>query len=243
MKENISPLFIKYEDLVTCVHDVIESIRRARSRVEEDPHKNVIDPFSATFAAIYHRQRMSDWLDGEKQRQSQKSWQNAIGNFHQRVLGKIDGWEDLGVGNVADLVNHDKKIIAEVKNKYNTTKGSDKVRIYDMLSGMLAQPEFRGYTAYYVEVIPKAAKKYDTPFTPPDNTTKGRRVENPVIRVIDGYSFYERATGIEDALSVLYAALPEIIAHEIEGVDPAMNLEPMFLELFNRAYGVDTDED
>ena len=167
----------------------------------------------------------------------------AIGNFHQRVLGKIDGWEDLGVGNVADLVNHDKKIIAEVKNKYNTTKGSDKVRIYDMLSGMLAQPEFRGYTAYYVEVIPKAAKKYDTPFTPPDNTTKGRRVENPVIRVIDGYSFYERATGIEDALSVLYAALPEIIAHEIEGVDPAMNLEPMFLELFNRAYGVDTDED
>jgi len=46
------------------------------------------------------------------------------------------------------------KIIAEIKNKYNTTKGADKKTLYDNLELALLN-KYKGYTGYYVEIIPK----------------------------------------------------------------------------------------
>ena len=33
----------------------------------------------------------------------QKSFANAIGEFHQNIIGHINGWENLGRGQIVDL--------------------------------------------------------------------------------------------------------------------------------------------
>ncbi len=63
------------------------------------------------------------WYKNETARQAQKTLQNHLGDFHQRILGSVKGWTDMHTGGVIDLISHDTKIIAEVKNKYNTVSG------------------------------------------------------------------------------------------------------------------------
>ena len=137
--------------------------------------------------------------------------QNAIGIFHQEILGSIPGWVDLGTGGGLDVASKKMKTIAEVKNKFNTTKGNHKVEIYDAIKSKLKLPEYDGYTGYYVEIIPQGRKTYDKPFTPPDSKTKKRRPTKKKIRVIDGVSFYAMATGRKNALQELFEALPHVI--------------------------------
>jgi hypothetical protein len=138
-------------------------------------------------------------------------------------------------------VNHEKKIIAEVKNKHNTTKGSDKVRIYDGLQGLLGKKEYWGYTAYYVEIIPKKPERIDQLFTPSDNTTRARRIGNESIRQVDGATFYTIATGKKNALRELYFALPIVVAMCCQSAPQYAALDPEFRKLFEMAFGVDNN--
>src|SRR5206468_2187619 len=110
-----------------------------------------------------------------------------------------------------DLRNVRRKIIVELKNKYNTTKATDKKSIYDNLRAELAT-HYHGYTAYYVEIIPNKRDVYNCPFTPGDNVSKVHRPSNESIRLIDGKSFYALATKDPNALLKLYLALPVVIA-------------------------------
>ena len=125
--------FISDKDLCDAVARVVKIIETAEHDVEIKLHKNVVDPFSALFHGITHAISYQEWIEQEKARQTQKTMQNAIGDFHQEVLGAVLGWKDLGVGGGLDVVNEEKKIIAEVKNKFNTTKGNHKVEIYDAI--------------------------------------------------------------------------------------------------------------
>lgn len=71
--------------------------------------------------------------------------------------------------------------------------------------------QYKGFTAYYVEILPKSRARYDKEFIPPDNTKGKARSANQLIRQIDGYSFYALVTGIPDALEQLFAVLPDVI--------------------------------
>ena len=201
----------------------------------ENLHSNVVDPFSALFDALRQEISLTDWVDQEKTRQIQKTMQNALGEFHQAIIGSMDGWEDLPVGHIIDDRNMKRKIITEIKNKHNTTKGSDKKSIYDNLNSQL-KGDYKGFTGYYVEIIPKGKRPYDKPFTPSDNVSRKRRPINEKIRVIDGRSFYALASGHKDALKTLYTVLPEVIS-DILGID-CQNIikDTLFMDLFNRAY-------
>ena len=164
--------------------------------------------------------------------------QNRIGEFHQSIIGSVSGWKNLETGNVLDVMNEKKKVAAEIKNKYNTTKGNHKKTVYDDLENFLKSHP--GFTTYCVEIIPKGAKRYNKPFEPPDNVLKERRERNEKIRVIDGYSFYELATDQKDALRQLYSALPEAIALVSQRSASQYAIQDKnFSELFRRAFGVD----
>ncbi|RJX31378.1 MAG: Eco47II family restriction endonuclease [Oxalobacter sp.] len=180
--------------------------------------KNVIDPFAVMFEMSgFNIQTVSAWESSEKSRQAQKTLSNAFGIFHQSVLGHVTGWVDLGTGKNADLENASSRIIAEVKNKFNTLKGSGQVTVYDDLHNLVMPiaSRYHGYTAYYVEIIPKPQRgrpqMYDEAFTPSDRATKTRRNPNPLIRRIDGKSFYALVTGVPDALNQLHGVLPDVI--------------------------------
>ncbi len=210
MKKKQLLKFISNEDLFKQVGHVLDVAKRTSSKAGERLFTNTIDPFSALFDAMHQGISLEQWLDQEKARQTQKTLQNALGGFHQEILGSIPGWESMGTGNVFDLKNDKLKIIAEVKNKYNTTKGNHKVAIYDDLKDQL-KTKYKGYTSYYVEVIPKGKTVYNKPFTPPDNRTHKRRAVRNDIRVIDGKSFYGLAAGDSEAIKKFYNALPIVI--------------------------------
>lgn len=129
--------------------------------------------------------------------------------MHQKILGTLSGVQNLGVGDVVDIISQEKSLIAEIKNKHNTTKGNHKIAVYDDLKSVLSsKPEIT--TAYYVEILPKNGKKYNKPFTPSDNKTSQQRPANEFIRQIDGQSFYELLTGNPNALRELYILLAQV---------------------------------
>ncbi|MEQ1739028.1 MAG: Eco47II family restriction endonuclease [Methyloglobulus sp.] len=210
--------FIADDVLEKEVQHLLSIAIQAKAKSELSFTRNVIDPFAVLFEMSGFDVDEIVWEKGEKNRQIQKTLQNHVGAFHQRILGFVDGWRDTGTGGVVDLVSEKHRIIAEVKNKYNTVKGSDKVKIYDQLEMqvMTKGHQYKGFTAYYVEVIPQAGQRYNKEFIPSDSAQGQQRKANPLIRQIDGYSFYGLVTGVPDALSQLFAALPVVIEQNSE---------------------------
>jgi hypothetical protein len=215
-KKQLLP-FISDERLFEQVKHVLDIARVSSVEAEKRLFTNTIDPFSALFDAMCQGISLKQWLEQEKARQTQKTLQNALGSFHQEILGSIPSWISLGTGSVFDLKNDSLKVIAEVKNKYNTTKGNHKVAIYDDLSDQL-KTKYKGYVAYYVEIIPKNRAIYNKPFAPSDNRTHERRIAREDIRVIDGKSFYGFASGDPEAIKKFYDVLP-IVINKLLGVN------------------------
>ncbi len=199
--------------LKTCVTRLLTVAEDAVARSIVESGRNKIDPFSALFEMAGFNMSYEAWQGAEQSRQAQKTLSNEVGLFHQNVLGSIYGWENLGTGEVVDLVCYESKIVAEVKNKHNTVKGSDKVGVYDKLESEVANKghKHRGFTAYYVEIIPSSKKGYDRPFTPSDNKKGLSRAANEKIRIIDGRRFYALVTGVDNALDLLHEVLPTVI--------------------------------
>ena len=176
---------------------------------EQSLRQNTLDVFSAILESILKGISFDEWIEQEKKRQIQKTLQNKVGDLHQKILGTLSGVQDLGVGDVVDIISQEKSLIAEIKNKHNTTKGNHKIAVYDDLKSVLSsKPEIT--TAYYVEILPKNGKKYNKPFTPSDNKTSQQRPANEFIRQIDGQSFYELLTGNPNALRELYILLAQV---------------------------------
>ncbi len=227
--------YISDKKLIEAVGKVLNVIERAELEADDKLHKNVIDPFSALFHGITHKISYGEWIEQEKARQIQKTMQNAIGIFHQDILGAVKGWEDLGMGGGLDVKSDKHKIIAEIKNKYNTTKGNHKTELYDAIKSMLKLDEYNSFVGYYVEIIPKGKNKYDNLFTPSDNKTKKQRPKNKNIRIIDGVSFYEKATGRKLALQELFEILPVVIADNYK-YKLGKRETSQYFELFKKAF-------
>lgn len=212
MAKNILP-FIDDSDLLAAVGVVAQAIRETSTST--DIERNSLDAFGALFECAAHKTDLPGWIASEKGRQAQKTVQNAIGTFHQMVIGSFDGCKDLGVGNLVDIVNKKNGWLAEVKNKHNTVKGSDRKGIYDNLETALtrfSQQFGRNFCGYYVEIIPKSGDEYDEPFQPTDNKDGGKkRPLNKNIRMISGPLFYDKMTGQKDSLRKLFNAMPNIL--------------------------------
>lgn len=200
-------LVAEVSHLLTVAEETIESQRREFG-------KNVIDPFATIFEMSGFELDHAGWVRVELMRQAQKTLLNHIGGFHQNILGAVDGWENMKTGSVVDIVSEKHKVIAEVKNKHNTLSGGKRSDQYGNLEKLVMQKacRYHGYTAYFVTIIPKSPERFDRPFTPSEKETGARVQENPLIREIDGSSFYHLVTGRKDALAELFTALPGIIA-------------------------------
>jgi hypothetical protein len=206
-------------NLKTEVKKLLLKAKEAQNKTVAKFSKNVIDPFSAIFEMSGFDIDFETWFKSETTRQAQKTLQNHIGDFHQNILGYSTGWVNMKVGNVIDVVSNEKKIIAEVKNKYNTISGGKLSDLYSSLDGLVSPKSsiYKGYTAYYVAIIPKKPERYNKPFIP-SNKEKGEKCPvNENIREIDGASFYSLVTGYNNALENLFDILPDVIFECSEG--------------------------
>lgn len=227
--------FIKDDILEAIVAEVFKKAEEAINKAANKPDRNVIDPFLSLFEMSSLEIKAEDWMKTEKARQAQKTLSNHIGHMHQSIIGAIDGWSDLRTNEQIDVINEDRRIIAEIKNKHNTIKGSDKCGTYEHLDGLVTQKisKYKDYTAYYVAIIPRTAKRYNKEFTPPDRTKGKSCSKNSLIREIDGYSFYALASGVEDALSQIFDAIIALIIK----LRPHYKVDEEFIRgYFNKAF-------
>jgi Eco47II restriction endonuclease len=226
--------FIDDSVIEQIVADTLSVAIEAQKTADTEFNRNVIDPFAALFEMKGFNLSAQQWLQQEKNRQAQKTLANQLGDFHQRVLGAIDGWENAGRnGGLVDVIHPQKKIICEIKNKHNTIKASDQKNLYEALEQLVMPKgqQYKGYTAYYVQIIPKNAVRFNKEFTPSDNAKGSKKPANPLIRTIDGWSFYRLATGVENALEQLFDKLPALIG--LTGADFEFDKTKQY---FNCAY-------
>ena len=234
--------YINDEKLEEFVKHVLDKGIKRKEQAEQKFNKNVIDPFGSLFEAAAFNVNHKTWKDSETIRQCQKTLQNHVGELHQKILGEVAGWYDLGVGSVVDLVCDDKKIIAEIKNKYNTVTGGKLADQYYSLERLVMQKssKYRGYTAYFVNIIPKKPEPFDDCFEPSDKDKGAKCPRNENIRIIDGASFYSMVTGNKNAISEFYAVLPTVIENVFAKFynQPQFKIadKEIFQEYFNRAY-------
>lgn len=189
---------------------VIKKAYTSRVLTKKDLYSNTLDPFSAVLDAKLLGLSLEDWEEQvERPRQTQKTIQNAIGEMHQQIIATLDDWEDLGTGGVVDNRNKKKKILAEIKNKWNTVNSDSAIGSYDGLESKIK--EHPGFTGYHVVMLPKNGQAFDEEFTPSDKKTKKKRPSREDIRRIDGKSFYKEITGQEDAFQQLYDEFHSLI--------------------------------
>ena len=199
--------------------------------------KNKIDPMLSIFSMFLNNLSYDSWVSGEKTRQLQKSLENYNGNFQQDLLRNINGWEKM---EILDAVNHEKKMIVDVKNKQYTEKGDKKVASYDSIKTCLNKKKYKGYTGYFLVMIKNVKSSLDIPFTPPDNKKNGkRRPLREDIRIIDGVPFYEKITGYKEFLYKVYKEIPIVLSNLLnkekfkEEITEDLRFENFFKETFN----------
>jgi hypothetical protein len=229
--------WISDNDLKREVSQLLSVAKEAQMAAVDEFGKNVIDPFAAIFEMSGFEIDFKTWTKSETTRQAQKTLQNHIGDFHQNILGYSKDWTNKGVGNIIDLLSEKNKTIAEIKNKYNTISGGKLSDLYYSLDKQVSPKSsiYKGYTAYYVVIIPKKGERYNKPFTPSDKDKGEKCPVNKQIREVDGASFYSLVTCSDNALEDLFDVLPEVIKTCSDGKYQIKDKKKL-KEYFNLAY-------
>lgn len=203
---------------------------RAKEDFDPSSSKNALDPCGAIFLMGATGLDYKTWIDSENSRQVGKSLQNAVGSWHQAVLGLAEGWNDKGSsGTIYDLESEGEvlgfgekqakpvKVVAEVKNKYNTIKASDEVKTHEKLR---EQAKSRGNTVgYLIQIVPKNAQRYEERWIPSNAASSDR------VFVMDGYTAYSKIFKHEGALFELYNILPALIQDVLEATNSSENFQ------------------
>lgn len=177
---------------------------------------NSVDPFLMKFGmSLLSRE---EWLITEVNRQLNKTFEQRIGEFHQKVLGSVDGWVDLGIGDDSkvDLFNKEKNIYMELKNKFNTTNGDSLDKVHDKLLAVLEQDAKA--TAFYGFIVPDSVKKQGSSLWVKGRKKIGHKkgdklekIENSRLYRIWGADVYRLVTGDAQNLHKTYEAIAPTI--------------------------------
>ncbi|WP_010291227.1 Eco47II family restriction endonuclease, partial [Kurthia massiliensis] len=144
--------FVSDESLFECLDNLYEKFNQISLNFDlKKFYDNKVDPFKFYFDMNFKGIEIKEYLEMEVQRKRDKSISNAIGDFHEELLGKLPGLKRVGSAGSHDIESRDKKIFAEIKNKHNTVKGEDKPTIFNKLKELVDQnPDSIGY---YVRII------------------------------------------------------------------------------------------
>ncbi len=223
--------FVSDEDFLKCVKWVCEAYPTDSEEIDmKKLQKNTIDPFKLIFDIINGELQTDEWISSERIRQNDKTINNRIGEFHQKLLGKVNGWVDLGVGDDSkvDLMKSDKSIFIELKNKFNTMNSDSTDKCRDKLEmAVRNNPKVKAYWAFLV------SKNGDSG----DIIWKKGGKSDERIRKVWGSKVYELVTGDPKALEKTWKALALAIK-DLRKSEFSINEIEMtkLLEFFNYAF-------
>lgn len=182
-----------------------------------------IDQFKTLFDIYSNSFSLNDWVDFETHRQRDKKANNRVGQFHQNLLGHVNGWENLGRKHETgmDLKKEDDTIWIELKNKFNTMNSSS-LRDTRFKCEKLAE-KFPNAKIYWAYIVSEDYETFDITWEYVDNTDDiHERNEN--IRNIGGEQVYTLVTGDETAFKQLFEAIPKAI-NDIKNSEFDLNAE------------------
>ncbi len=190
--------WISDEKLSHAINTLLERAENAWENAEERRIQNVIDPFqSLVIASVFDIREPEELADTQRAESALRGLSNAIGNFHQQILGSVYGWENHDAG--YDLECSSRRIVAEVKNKWNTMNSPGREKAESDLRTAVRQKS-EVWTGYLVFVIPRHPQRYQKPLP------EGRNLFE-----IDGASFYHLVTGDPNAIHDLLDKLCDVI--------------------------------
>lgn len=190
-------------DLSAHIGELIDRAVQAREQAPVRRLRNVPDPFGTLIVAASHDVNQARELQSIQDAESSlRGMSNHMGTFHQKVLGSIAGWVNHDAG--YDLACDSEKIVAEVKNKWNTLNSTQRDREVEELVTAVRQ-KGREWKGYLVEVVPRRPERKE-------ELVRGR------VYTIDGASMYHVATGDPNAIHDLFDELCAAISptEEIE---------------------------
>jgi hypothetical protein len=203
--------FVSDEHFLKCVKWVCDAYLDPSLKFNKTwLQRNGVDPFKMVFDMVVRNRDFDSLIEQEKNRQYDKKSGGRIGDFHQKLLGGVDGWIDLGVGDETkvDLKKEDDTIFMELKNKYNTVNSDSLSAVRQKLERITNN--FPNSTAYWAYVIEKNGTSGESEWNYlGDNNLK--------LRKIWGSKLYELITGKSDALEKTWIALPIAIKDVLNG--------------------------
>jgi len=198
--------FVSDEHFLRCVRWVCDSYPAEAGKIDMKAlQRNIVDPFKMVFDIINGKLCVDDWIKNETIRQVDKTINNRIGDFHQKLLGGVKGWTDLGTGNQlkVDLKKDDETVFIELKNKFNTVNSDSLSKVRDKLEKAVSTRQKS--VAYWAYIIEKDGSSGESEWN-----YLGKN--NSKIRKVWGSNVYELVTGDKYALEKTWKVLPSAIS-------------------------------
>ncbi len=219
--------FISDENLYRHVKETVEKYRFNINLKKFN--KNLIDPIKLTFDAKIYNKKIEEVIENEIIRQMDKSNTNHIGYFHQNIFRYFSGnWEVPKNG--FDLINKERKIYVEMKNKHNTMNSSSAQKTYISMQNMILKSA--DITCMLVEVIAKNSQNI-----PWKITINSQQFNHDNIRRVSIDKFYALVTGEEDAFKNLCEVLPIVLDDVIKNQQTDTIQNSVFMELNDLSKG------
>ena len=182
-------------------------------------NSNIVDPVKMIFDKNVYQYSWEELIGNEIFRQRDKSANNDIGYFHQRIFqyidncrvpdnGKEGGWDVIFQNEEGiNLPDGDRvrTIYVEMKNKHNTMNSSSAGKTYIKMQNQLLQND--DCACFLVEAIAK--KSQNVKWT---TTVNGSSVSHKRIRRVSMDQFYALVTGCDTAFYDMCMELPNTIS-------------------------------
>ena len=208
--------FISDKDILAHVKETVHNYRRSFSMSLKEFNKNLIDPVKLTFDSKIYNKSIAAVIEDEVLRQIDKSNTNHIGYFHQEIFNYIGSdWSVPEAG--YDVINKNKSIYVEMKNKHNTMNSAASQKLFIKMQNTLLHD--KAATCMLVEVIAKNSQNVIW-----KTKVDGISMSHERIRRVSIDQFYNIATGKTNAFKELCEKLPEIISDAVdESVDSSVS--------------------
>ncbi len=213
--------FISDTHLLKCISNLYDSYLSAkREFTKEKFYNNKVDIFKLTFDSKFNELSEEELIKLEMSRQIDKSVNNAIGTFHEEVLGGVEGF---GSGRLMgyDLKANDNSLFAEIKNKHNTMNSSSAESAFQKLARFA--DDNRNAKCYLVQILAKGSfiKNWA-------GIINRKEYSHSRVNIISGDQFYALVTGNENALYDLYKTLPKAVNDFLRNISEENNMILIF---------------
>lgn len=206
--------FVSDSHLLSCIASLHEAYEKAKQKLTKSKfYKNKIDTIKLTFDSQFNELSEEELIKAEISRQIDKSVNNAIGSFHEQVLGGIPGYERGDLSGF-DIKAKDDSLFADIKNKHNTMNSSSAESLFQKLSRYADDYREKNVKCYWVQIL--STKSFNEKWF---SVINGREYSHSRVYKVSGDRFYALLSGQKDAFYKLYRALPSAIEDFLENID------------------------